>query len=383
MIYSVAEFTQGQTITVASGVYQYDYGQILMIKGLSLQTIEKVDFSTQESGGQTSSSYGLTRNNITEVLIPAHLLWIPEGLNYNIWAFVYVTEIGSGQTLYKIRIPVTARPEPTDIALDAGTQTIIDQLVAAINEAVDNAEHSEQEAAASEENAEAWAVGERGGEPVTSGDETFHNNAKYYAGYAYDAKTAAEGFKEGAEIAQGRAEDAVLEAQRAQGRAEDAQGFAEAAQTAAETAKGKAEQARDTAEGKADDALAAAKNARSWAVGGTGTRTGENTDNAQYYKEQAANSAGTSYTWAESAANSATKAESYAVGGTGTRSGEDADNAKYYAGLAEMAAEAAGYAWFDVSDITGEMIVTVADSLSEEVSFEVDENTGSLEVIIE
>ena len=28
---------------------------------------------------------------------------------------------------------------------------------------------------------EAWAVGTRGGTPVTSGDETYHNNAKYYA----------------------------------------------------------------------------------------------------------------------------------------------------------------------------------------------------------
>ena len=28
---------------------------------------------------------------------------------------------------------------------------------------------------------EAWAVGERGGEPVEEGDETYHNNAKYYA----------------------------------------------------------------------------------------------------------------------------------------------------------------------------------------------------------
>ena len=31
------------------------------------------------------------------------------------------------------------------------------------------------------EDSEAWAVGERGGEPVPEGDETYHNNAKYYA----------------------------------------------------------------------------------------------------------------------------------------------------------------------------------------------------------
>ena len=35
--------------------------------------------------------------------------------------------------------------------------------------------------ASSEYNAEAWAVGERGGVPVSETDQTYHNNAKYYA----------------------------------------------------------------------------------------------------------------------------------------------------------------------------------------------------------
>ena len=34
--------------------------------------------------------------------------------------------------------------------------------------------------------AEAWAVGERGGVPVSSSDETYENNSKYYAGEAAD-----------------------------------------------------------------------------------------------------------------------------------------------------------------------------------------------------
>ena len=75
------------------------------------------------------------------------------------------------------------------------------------------------------------------------------------------------------------------------------------------------------------------------------------TDNAKYYKGQAANSASTASTKATQAStsatnaansattastkatqagNSATLSESYAVGGTGTRPGEDTDNAKYY-----------------------------------------------------
>lgn len=40
---------------------------------------------------------------------------------------------------------------------------------------------SETHAASSEENAEAWAVGQRGGADVLTNDPVYHNNAKYYA----------------------------------------------------------------------------------------------------------------------------------------------------------------------------------------------------------
>lgn len=46
-------------------------------------------------------------------------------------------------------------------------------------------------AAQSKEDAEAWAVGERDNTPVASGDVTYHNNSKYYAGEAGDSATAA------------------------------------------------------------------------------------------------------------------------------------------------------------------------------------------------
>lgn len=45
----------------------------------------------------------------------------------------------------------------------------------------DEAEASKDAAADSESNAEAWAVGERGGTPVPSSDVTYENNSKYYA----------------------------------------------------------------------------------------------------------------------------------------------------------------------------------------------------------
>lgn len=85
---------------------------------------------------------------------------------------------------------------------------------------------------------------------------------------------------------------------------------------------------------------------------------------------------------ADVAVQSATLAESWAVGGTGTRPGEDTDNAKHYAEVAQQGAEEAGYAWFDIDDQTGEMMITITDNLDEDVTFEVNETTGELEVTI-
>lgn len=93
------------------------------------------------------------------------------------------------------------------------------------------------------ENAEAWGVGERGGEPVESTDPTYENNAKYYAGEAHS-----------------EAVDAA----------------------ASELA----------ASGSATAAADSATLSESYAKGGTSTRAGEDTDNAKYYMEQAAQYAG-------------------------------------------------------------------------------------------
>lgn len=48
------------------------------------------------------------------------------------------------------------------------------------NSAKNQAQSAASSAAADAEDAEAWAVGERNGQPVSSSDPTYHNNAKYY-----------------------------------------------------------------------------------------------------------------------------------------------------------------------------------------------------------
>lgn len=59
---------------------------------------------------------------------------------------------------------------------------------------------------------------------------------------------------------------------------------------------------------------------RSWAVGGTGERAGEDTNNSMYHSKQS---------------------ESYAHGGTGLRIGEDVDNSEYYSRIAAELVEEA------------------------------------------
>lgn len=119
------------------------------------------------------------------------------------------------------------------------------------------------------------------------------------------------------------------------------------------------------AQKSADAASNSAKMSESYAVGGTDTRQGEDTDNAKYYSEQASGSAGFAETYmhnAESHMNNAKfsqeaasasagtasqkadaanrkaseaqsyaeSSQSYAIGGTGKRPDENISNAKYY-----------------------------------------------------
>lgn len=88
----------------------------------------------------------------------------------------------------------------------------------------------------------------------------------------------------------------------------NASASANSAQTYAESAK--ASQA--TATTKATQASASATEAQSWAVGGTGTRAGENTNNAKYWSEQAEKIAGGDFVTAEEAQGYANTAETNA-----------------------------------------------------------------------
>lgn len=81
---------------------------------------------------------------------------------------------------------------------------------------------------------------------------------------------------EQAGLASGSAESAAESAESASGSAESARRDAESAEAAASSASG-----------SADSASASATLSESWAVGGTGIRTGEDSDNSKFYAQQA------------------------------------------------------------------------------------------------
>ncbi len=105
---------------------------------------------------------------------------------------------------------------------------------------------------------------------------------------------AAAAAQSAAETAESSAKDSVTaaaqSAQTAQSAARTAANAASTASAAAEAASGSASQAQSSAAAAAQSAASVDginKTAQSWAVGGTGTREGEDTNNAKYWAEQA------------------------------------------------------------------------------------------------
>ena len=130
------------------------------------------------------------------------------------------------------------------------------------------------------EDAEAIALGTRGGFPVDSADPYYHNNAAWYASQASASATAAGNAKTAAETAQGAAETARDKS------AQWATGGTSGTPGASNNAKYYAEQAASSA----TSADGSAASAEAWATGGT-SGTPSATNNAKYFSEQAAASA--------------------------------------------------------------------------------------------
>lgn len=241
-----------------SALSQYDYGQVLRIQGLNLPAAVEIDFALQPTGGTSVPRIGLTKDGVTDVIIPDSMLENNDGTkDYSIYAFVFLTDATSGQTEYRIALGVTARPKP-EVPGGTDNPDIFHEAVQAVREAA-------EQAAESEKQAEGWAHGRE------DLPERAEDNARYYAGQAQeDSRKTAEDRKEverlvesvsGIDEQVAKVEELSKNAQEAATRAETSaeQGeihkqAAENASTAAQAAAGKTAEDREAVQ-KAKEAV--------------------------------------------------------------------------------------------------------------------------------
>lgn len=133
---TTAIFDTGTKYTNVVGLWQYDYGQILRIAGLNMPKTVEIHFSLNETYGSSVTRIGITKDRITDVSIPDSMLENENAKqNYNVYAFIFLTDENSGNTEYRIKIPVKARPRPE--AVGGTGETTLENIMSAINQIAD------------------------------------------------------------------------------------------------------------------------------------------------------------------------------------------------------------------------------------------------------
>lgn len=151
-----AVFQNNDDYARAYGLWQWDYGQQLRIQGLHLPTAVEIHFALQETGGESISRVGVTKDGVTTVTIPDSMLegssaaWVEK--TYNIHAWIYLSDRTSGETIKRITMQVKARPKPE--AFEApGNGEIFHEAIEAVNDAAKRAEEAGGKAAAAADDA--------------------------------------------------------------------------------------------------------------------------------------------------------------------------------------------------------------------------------------
>ena len=153
-----AVFTDGDDCVWAYGLWQWDYGQQLRIEGLHLPTVVEIHFSLQEAGGEAVPRVGVTKDGVTTVTIPDSML---EGAgavrDYQVYAWVYLSDRTFGETTKQIMMKVKARSKPK--AFEApGDGEIFHEAIEAVNDAAKRAEDAGDKAVVAADEAEKAAA---------------------------------------------------------------------------------------------------------------------------------------------------------------------------------------------------------------------------------
>lgn len=143
-----ATFNAGKNKTTAKGLWKYNYGQELQIEGLQLPSTVQVHFVAQ-CDMEAVPMVGTTANGITKVQIPDSLLRKENcgAWDYDIYAYVYVTDATSGQTVYMITLPVEYRAKPGSTTPPQDDPNAFDKAVNAVKGYTEKAKASADTAA--------------------------------------------------------------------------------------------------------------------------------------------------------------------------------------------------------------------------------------------
>lgn len=256
-----AIFNPDSSMANAYGLWQWDYGQVLRIQGLHLPSMVEIHFSLQDTGGTSVMRVGITKDGVTDVVIPDSMLQNNGAASdYDIFAFVYLTDDTSGQTEYKIKLRVKSRPEP-EVPGGGEDPDILHEAVQAVQKSADKAAESEKQA-------EGWAHGRE------DLPERAEDNAKYYAEKtAGDAVQTAEDRKKVKKLVESvsgidqqvekveeltkQAQGAADKARESEQASKEAQKLAESDKTAAETAATKTAEDRTVVDNAKTEVLKA------------------------------------------------------------------------------------------------------------------------------
>lgn len=110
-------FQERQEKKDIAGLWQYDHGRSLLIKGLNLPDLVEVHFSLEEKSGESLKVTGVTEKGVTKVEIPDVFLDHDGHTgNYAIYAYIYLDDGAKGQTVRQITVRVRGRTKPGDYA---------------------------------------------------------------------------------------------------------------------------------------------------------------------------------------------------------------------------------------------------------------------------
>ena len=131
---NIACFKEGSRTAEVKDIWQWDYGQILRIQGLSLPTAVEIHFSLDEHGGEAARRIGVTKDGVTDVPIPDSMVENESAYcdSYYFFAYIYLTDETSGNTEYKIRAKVSTRSKPEGF-VSGGNDTFA-EILKTVNE---------------------------------------------------------------------------------------------------------------------------------------------------------------------------------------------------------------------------------------------------------